>query len=162
MAGVAVGRDCRLTYTSRRLSRLGECRFRLARRWSSTTRRSGSLRKACIRAYEFRALAVVVGRQQFGHRYVAESWVAVPRLAIGKRELACFDDRVHPVGRQMLGACETGVSQERELLQENGTLRPRAGLAHRVLAVVERDRAFDRRPPCGHVVCGEQPAVSAT
>ncbi len=42
----------------------------------------------------------------------------VPRLPIGERELAHLDDRVHPVGGQVLGIGKVGVGQERELLQK--------------------------------------------
>ena len=59
----------------------------------------------------------------------------------------------------MLGEVE--ALEQRELLQADRPLAPRAGLADREPAVVERDRRLERRAPAAQVVAGQEPAALA-
>jgi hypothetical protein len=51
-----------------------------------------------VGAHERASLVVVGRRQQLGERHVDERRVAVPRLAVGERELGALDDRVDALG----------------------------------------------------------------
>ncbi len=58
-------------------------------------------------------------------------------------------------------AVEIEALEQRKLLQHHRTLAPRAGLAHRVTAIVIGQRRFDMRRPARHVVGGEHAAMPA-
>ena len=60
---------------------------------------------------------------------------------------------------RLRGRAEVEAFEQRQLLQEHRALPPRAGLEHRVAAVVERKRLLKRRGPAGRVVTGQEPVL---
>ena len=83
--------------------------------------------------------------------------VAVPRLAVGERELRALGDQVDELGCPGL---QVEPVEERQLLQQHRPLPPRARLAHRPAAEVERCRLLVRRAPRREVVRGQDARVA--
>ena len=79
--------------------------------------------------------------------------VPVPGLAVGERELRALDHRVDVVGPEERP--EVDAVEQRELLEEDRALTPRAGLEYAPAAEVERDRLLDRGAERGQIVAGE-------
>ena len=63
-------------------------------------------------------------------------------------------------GAGRIGAVEVEALEQRELLQDDRALRPRARLAHRVAAVVVGERRLDGGLPLGHVLAAQQAFVA--
>ena len=97
----------------------------------------GRSSQARLGADERAPRGVVVRAEQRLHRHVGGVRVAVPGLAVGEGELGDLGDGVDVVGRQVPGGVQVEAGQQRELLQEDRALAPRAGLEHAVAAVVD-------------------------
>ena len=81
--------------------------------------------------------------------------IAVEFLAIGIGELGALDEAVHEIRAHRIGAIEIEALEQRQLLQHHRPLRPRAGLADGVAAVVVGERRLDMGVPARHVVARE-------
>ena len=106
------------------------------------------------------APAVGIGRrEELVHGHVDEVRVAVPRLAIGERELRALGHRVHVLGARMAEGGEIESFEQAELLEEHGRLAPRTCLEHGQAVVVDREGLLVRRPPVAEILLREQPRV---
>ena len=107
-------------------------------------------------------LVGVRAREEHVHRHVDEVGVAVPRLAVGERELRALGDRVDVVGARVAHRREVEALEQAQLLEEHGRLAPRAGLEHGEAVVVDGERLLERRAPVAQVFLREQAAVPGT
>src|SRR3954449_160435 len=64
------------------------------------------------------------------------------------------------LGPERIETVEIEPLQQRQLLQQHGSLAPGTALCDGVAAVVECEGRFDRGLPARHVVIGQQPAVT--
>ncbi|MCY1513454.1 hypothetical protein D9M68_479550 [compost metagenome] len=107
-----------------------------------------------------RAAFVVVGvGQQVLQRHVDEGRIAVIGLAVGKGQLHGFRDPVHEFRAGRAHAGQVHALEQRERLQEDRALAPRARLGHGVAVVVVGDRLVVAGGPARQVVRGDHAPV---
>ena len=126
----------------------------------AAVRRAGpKLRRRRV-ADERAPLVRVRAGEQRVERHVEEVGVAVPRLAIGERELRALGHGVDVLGRGVSHGREVEALEQPQLLEEDGRLAPRAGLQHRQPVVVDGERLLVGRLPVAQILLGEQPGVT--
>ena len=111
-------------------------------------------------ADELAPLVVVVVRQQVLERHVEVVRVAVPGLPVGEGELARFGDEVDVLGAARFHGRHVVAAEQGELLEEDRSLAPGAGLADGQPLIVVTGRGFEAGVPGGQVVAGEQAPVA--
>ncbi len=102
----------------------------------------------------------VVAREEHVERHVGEVRIAVPRLAIGERELRALGDRVDVLRRVLAHPREVEALEQPQLLEEDRRLAPRPGLEHLVAVVVDRERLLPPRLPRCQVFRREKARVT--
>ena len=108
------------------------------------------------------ALVGIGGGEQPVERDGRERGVAVPRLAVGERELRALEHRVHELGAARAHRAEVEAVEQRELLQEHRPLPPRPGLVDGPALVGQALGRLEGRLERGEVVGREQAAMRAT
>ena len=102
----------------------------------------------------------VGGVEQAVQGHVEGGRVAVPGLPVGEGELGALGHRVDVGGAAQAHRLQVEPVEQAELLEQHRALAPRAGLAHRPAAVLDRHRRLHRGPPAGQVVAVQQPLVA--
>ena len=127
---------------------------------AAAARVAGTLRARCALGIDQRSARRRVALvEELGERHVDELRVAVILLAIGERELRHLGDGMDVVDAVRLETREVETGEERELLEEDRPLTPRAALVDGVAAVVERDRLLDVRLVLLEIDAREKSAV---
>src|SRR5215211_1268471 len=147
---------------ARRLADTGGNGVRVAERrypWFAAVRASRAQVRRGLLADQAAPLVGVAGAQQPLERDVDEARIAVPRLAVGERELRALDDGVDELSSHTVEQAHVEAVEERQLLEEDRPLTPRAGLGDAPAVVVELDGRLERRLPGSEVVAGEERAV---
>ena len=122
-----------------------------------TRRAAGAQRRVGTVADQRGPRTGVLGGQQRGTRNVG---VAVPRLAVGERELQRLGLRVDALqARRVVNTRVVERVQDGQRLEQHRALTPEAGLGDRVPVPVQRDRCLPGGRPAGQVVAGDQPGV---
>ena len=105
------------------------------------------------------SLCRVLLGQQLVEGNVVEVRVPVVTLAVGERQLGGLHQRVDVLGRVVSHRGDIIPFQQRELLQEDGPLRPGRALVDLEPPVLDHDRFLDGGMPLRHVVVGQEGSV---
>src|SRR5262245_28399077 len=105
------------------------------------------------------AFGVVILGKQATEWDVGELGIAIEGIPVGEGELGAFLNGVYELGTTRIHAGDVIPLQQRQLLQQNGTLRPWARLANAIPAVVDRDRCLHGRPPSGKILTSQEAGV---